>query len=128
MLETEGHGSGPEVGRQLLELDRRLARAMDVRHLAAVVDGKVVSYAGLYLEDGVAQIEDVATLPPFRNRGLARAVVLHAMEQAYRARAEPVFLVADAGDWPQQLYGRLGFDAIGVEHVFGRSARQHSSA
>jgi GNAT superfamily N-acetyltransferase len=128
ILETEGHGSDPEVARQLLELDRRLARAMDVRHLAAVVDGNVVSYAGLYLEDGVAQIEDVATLPTFRNRGLARAVVLHAVDEAYRAGAALVFLVADTADWPQELYGRLGFDPIGIEHVFGRSARQHSSA
>ena len=128
MLETEGHGADPEVAGQLLELDRRLDRAMNVRRLAAVVDGNIVSYAGLYLEDGVAQIEDVATLPSFRNRGLARAVVLHAVDEAYRGGAELVFLVADAADWPQELYGRLGFDTIGVEHVFGRSARQHSSA
>jgi len=128
ILETEGHGSDPEVARQLLELDRRLAHSMDVRHLAGVVDGKVVSYAGLYLEDGVAQIEDVATLPSFRNRGLARAVVLHAVEEAYRAGAQLVFLVADEADWPRKLYERLGFDWIGLEHVFGRSARQHSSA
>ncbi len=128
MLETEGHGSDTEVGPQLLELDRRLARAIEVRHLAAVVDGNVVSYAGLYLHDGVGQIEDVATLPSFRNRGLARAVVLQAVDEAYCAGAELVFLVADAADWPRELYARLGFDAIGIEHVFGRSGRQHSSA
>ena len=28
----------------------------------------------------------------------------------------------DESDWPKELYGRLGFDAIGVEHVAGRSA------
>jgi ribosomal protein S18 acetylase RimI-like enzyme len=128
MLELEGHGSDPEVVRQLLELDRRLSRAIDVRHFAAVVGGDVVSYAGLYLEDEVAQIEDVATLPTFRNRGLARAVVLHAVDEARRAGAELVFLVADDNDWPKDLYERLGFDTIGVEHVFGRSGRQHSSA
>jgi len=127
MLELEGHGSDAEVVRQLLELDRRLARVMDVRHYAAVVDREVVSYAGMYHEDGVAQIEDVATLPSFRNRGLARAVVLHAVEEARRAGAELVFLVAEDDDWPKELYGRLGFDPIGVEHVFGRSARQHVS-
>jgi ribosomal protein S18 acetylase RimI-like enzyme len=128
MLELEGHSSDPEVVRQLLELDRRLSRAIDVRHFAAVVGGDVVSYAGLYLEDEVAQIEDVATLPTFRNRGLARAVVLHAVDEARRAGAELVFLVADDNDWPKDLYERLGFDTIGVEHVFGRSGRQHSSA
>jgi len=128
MIATEPFGHDDELGAQLVELDRRLARSMEVRHLAAVVDGEVASYAGLYLEDGVAQIEDVATLEEFRGRGLARAVVLQAVEEARRDGAELVFLVADAADWPQELYARLGFDPIGYEHVFGRSGRQHVSS
>ena len=123
MIELDGLGS---VAEQLLELDNRLAAAVETRHLAALVDGRVVSYAGLYLDGDVAQIEDVATLPAHRGRGLARAVVLHAAEEARRSGAELVFLVADESDWPKELYARLGFEAVGVEHVFGRSARQHS--
>lgn len=128
MIEIEGHGSDPEVVEQLLELDRRLARTTDVRHLAAVVDDRVAAYAGLYLEGDIAQIEDVATLPSHRDRGLARAVVLEGVNEARRAGAALIFLVADEGDWPKDLYKRLGFDPIGVEHVFGRSSRHHSSA
>ena len=128
MFDEEGQSEDPELVRQLLQLDRRLAAAMEVRHLAAIVDGQVASFTGLYLEDGVAQIEDVATLREHRGRGLARAVVLAAALEARRAGAELVFLMADADDWPQQLYKRLGFDPIGCEHVFGRSGRQHSSA
>jgi GNAT superfamily N-acetyltransferase len=128
MFELEGHGESPELVRQLLDLDRRLAAAIEVRHLAAIVDGEVASFTGLYLEGTVAQIEDVATLPEHRGRGLARAVVLAAAAEARRAGAELVFLVADADDWPRGLYERLGFDPIGCEHVFGRSGRQHSSA
>jgi len=125
MIVLEGHGEDPEVVRQLLELDRQLVATMDVRHLAAVVDGEVASFAGLYIEGGVAQIEDVATLPAYRGRGLARAVVLGGLAEARRAGAELVFLVADEDDWPKELYTRLGFDPIGVEHVFGRSDGQH---
>ncbi len=69
-----------------------------------------------------AQIEDVATLPVYRSRGLSRAVVLHAVVEARRSGAELIFLVADESDWPKELYGRLGYDAIGAEHVAGRSA------
>jgi N-acetylglutamate synthase-like GNAT family acetyltransferase len=127
MIEAQAHGADAELGRQLMMLDARLAQAMEVRHLAAVVDGEIAAYAGLYLEEGTAQIEDVATLPRLRNRGLARAVVLAAIAEARRAGAELVFLVADEADWPVQLYERLGFDPIGIEHVFGRSGRQHSS-
>ena len=126
MIELEGYGSDPELVRQLLELDSRLSRTIHVRHLAAVVDGEVAAFAGLYLDGAVAQVEDVATLPAYRNSGLARAVVLHATAEARRAGAELVFLVADEKDWPKELYARLGFDAIGIEHIFGRSSRQHS--
>jgi ribosomal protein S18 acetylase RimI-like enzyme len=125
MIATEPFGHDDELGAQLVELDRRLGRTMEVRHFGAIADREVASYAGLYLEDGVAQIEDVATLEEFRGRGLARAVVLAAADQARRSGAELVFLVADERDWPQDLYRRLGFDPIGREHVFGRSGRQH---
>jgi ribosomal protein S18 acetylase RimI-like enzyme len=128
MLETQSEDPDAELGRQLARLDSRLAQVMEVRRLAAVIDGEIAASAGLYLEEGTAQIEDVATLPGLRNRGLARAVVLRAVDDARRAGAELVFLVADEEDWPRQLYGRLGFDQIGVEHVFGRSGRQHVAA
>jgi ribosomal protein S18 acetylase RimI-like enzyme len=126
MIELEPHGEDAEVVRQLLQLDLRLARELEVRHLAARVDGEVASYAGLYMEAGVAQIEDVATLPEHRGRGLARAVVLQAVADARRDGADVVFLVADAADWPQELYRRLGFDEVTVEHMLGRPARHHS--
>ena len=122
MSEAEGYDSDPEVPRQLLDLDLRLAAAMNVLHFAALVAGETASYASLYIGAGVAQIEDVATLPVYRSRGLSRAVVLHAVAEARRSGAELIFLLADESDWPKELYGRLGFDAIGVEHVAGRAA------
>ena len=122
MSEAEGYDSESEVSRQLLDLDRRLGTAMEVRHLAALVDGKTASYGSLYLDGGVAQIEDVATLPAYRSRGLSRAVVLHAVAEARRNGADLIVILADESDWPKELYRRLGFDSIGVEHVIGRSA------
>jgi ribosomal protein S18 acetylase RimI-like enzyme len=72
-----------------------------------------VAYADLYVEPPNAQIEDVGTLEEHRGRGYASAVVLHAVELARRAGANFIFLVADAQDWPQHLYRRLGFEPIG---------------
>ena len=122
MSEAGGYDSDPEVSRQLVDLGRRLGAAMEVRHLAAHIDSEIASYASLYLDEGIAQIEDVATLPAYRSQGLSRAVVLHGVAEARRSGAEIVFLVADESDWPKKLYGRLGFDAIGVEHVVSRPA------
>jgi ribosomal protein S18 acetylase RimI-like enzyme len=110
----------PGVVEQLLEQKRVIAAAVDTRFFLAVVDGRPVSVCELYTGDGVAQIEDVGTLQAYRNLGLARAVVLHALESARAAGCDLVFLEADADDWPKELYRRLGFRAIGLIYVFVR--------
>jgi len=104
---------------QLLALDARRRDVTEVRAFAVLVDGHPVSHAYLYRDgpDGaVAQVEDVATLPEHRGRGYARAVVTRAAQAA--AGAEFVFLVTSATDWPQHLYRKLGFEAVGTEDRF----------
>jgi ribosomal protein S18 acetylase RimI-like enzyme len=105
--------ASPEVLEQLHEVKHLIAKRVDTRFLGIVVDGEVVAYADLYVEPPNAQIEDVGTLEAHRRRGYASAVVLRAAEEARRAGADFVFLVADAEDWPQHLYRRLGFEPIG---------------
>jgi ribosomal protein S18 acetylase RimI-like enzyme len=53
-------------------------------------------------------------MPEHRGRGYASAVVLRSVGEARARGAELVFLVADAEDWPKELYRRLGFDEIGA--------------
>ena len=60
-----------------------------------------------------AQIENVLTLSRFRKRGLARATVSKALEEARNGRHELIFLIADQRDWPKELYAKLGFDGVG---------------
>jgi len=105
--------STPELMDQLHEARRLLAERVDARFYGIVVDGEVVAYTDLYLEPPVAQIEDVGTLEEHRGKGYASALVLHAANTARREGAELVFLVADAEDWPQQLYRKLGFEPAG---------------
>jgi ribosomal protein S18 acetylase RimI-like enzyme len=102
----------PEVAQQLLDAKRRIP--IDARFFAVISDGAVASFGDLYIDGDIAQVEDVATVPELRGRGYASAVVLRAVEEARAAGAELVFLVADAEDWPKELYRRLGFDEIGV--------------
>jgi ribosomal protein S18 acetylase RimI-like enzyme len=103
----------PEVVEQLLDGKLAIARAVQVRHLAVLVDGEVAGYADLYHDGHTAQIEDVATLPEHRGRGYASALVLRGLAEARRAGCDFAFLVADAEDWPQELYRRLGFEDLG---------------
>lgn len=96
----------------------RLVAATGARFFATAVDGTLVSGAHLYPGDGIAQIEEVITLEPYRRRGLARRVVTHVTRLMIEDGHGLVFLTADAKDWPRQLYTRLGYDAIGRYHDF----------
>ena len=63
----------------------------------------------------VAMVDEVGTLTAHRQRGLARAVVSAAVVTASEWGAELIVVPADADDWPQLLYSRLGFAPVGVQ-------------
>lgn len=102
-----------EVLAQIFAAKRLIGERVRARFFGVVLDGEVVSYSDLYQDATEAQVEDVGTLPEHRNHGYASAVILAAIGAARGDGAEFVFLVADAQDWPQELYGRLGFDTVG---------------
>jgi ribosomal protein S18 acetylase RimI-like enzyme len=105
--------ASPEVLDQIFAAKARIGERVTTRFFAVEVDGEVVSYSDLYLDGADAQVEDVGTVPEQRGRGYAKAVVLGAIAEARKAGAEFVCLVADAHDWPKELYRRLGFDEVG---------------
>jgi len=105
--------ASPEVLDQIFAAKARIGERVTTRFFAVEVDGEVVSYSDLYLDGADAQVEDVGTVPEQRGRGYAKAVVLGAIAEARKAGAEFVCLVADAQDWPKELYRRLGFDEVG---------------
>lgn len=119
MMRREPSAPPEEVVHQLAEHRRVLAEA-GARFFVAF-DGEVpASRCELYLGPGIAQIEDVVTLPEHRSRGLARAVVLRALDAARVAGADLVFLHADEEDWPKELYRRLGFEDLARWSAFDR--------
>ncbi len=103
----------PELADQLLYAKCLIGTRIGARFFAVLADGKIVAATDLYLAGDTAQIEDVSTIPDHRNRGYASALVLRAVEEAHRAGATFVFLVARDDDWPKELYGQLGFDVAG---------------
>jgi ribosomal protein S18 acetylase RimI-like enzyme len=103
----------PEVAQQLMTAKELLGQRATTRFFAVRADDEIVSWADLYLAQGLAQVEDVATKEVHRGKGHASAVVLRAAQEGRAAGADLVFLVADADDWPKELYSRLGFDTVG---------------
>lgn len=114
--------SSDEVVRQLVEHRRLLEEVAGARFFVVEADGAPASICELYVIDGVAQIEDVNTLEEHRGLGLARAVVLAAVEQATELGCDVVFLTADDADWPKRMYAKLGFDPVGRFWGFVRPA------
>jgi predicted GNAT family acetyltransferase len=112
-IRNEPHGKDERLVGQILEHRRRISEAVPTRLFAAEADGKLVAHTELYSEQGVGQVENVVTLPDYRNRGLARALVLRAVAESHAIGNDLTFLVADAGDWPQRLYEKLGFETTG---------------
>jgi RimJ/RimL family protein N-acetyltransferase/ribosomal protein S18 acetylase RimI-like enzyme len=113
---TMGEPWGDDEISSLLDGAKRLImRAVPTRFFAAFADGEVAAYCEMRSDGSVAQVEDVNTLARFRGRGLGRAVVQYAVDEA-RATNDIVYLEALAEDWPQQLYAKLGFDVVGERH------------
>jgi ribosomal protein S18 acetylase RimI-like enzyme len=106
-----------EAVQQLTAMDERYGRATHARDFAAPA-GDPTSACRLYTADGLAQVDEVGTLEAHRGRGHASAAVVAAAETAAAEGCAPVFLLTDAADWPQRLYHRLGFRAIGELYEF----------
>ncbi|HVB13941.1 MAG TPA: GNAT family N-acetyltransferase [Candidatus Dormibacteraeota bacterium] len=106
-------GASEQSIRQLVE--RRLAthRACQVTHHAVRGPDGLVARCDLYRIPPIAQVENVETEPGWQNRGYATSVVLDAVDLAESSGCTLIFLIADADDWPQQLYRRLGFEQVG---------------
>jgi ribosomal protein S18 acetylase RimI-like enzyme len=110
----------PAVAQQILDAKLLIGDRAETRFFGVEADGEIVAWTDLYVAQGVAQIEDVATVREHRERGYATAAVQRAIETGRRLGADLVFLVADDEDWPKALYGRLGFDPVGRLYKFAK--------
>jgi ribosomal protein S18 acetylase RimI-like enzyme len=116
----EPWGKEDGVAEHLVAHDEVLLRSVEGTLFTQRVQGQLAGSCELYVHGDVAQVENVSTLEEFQGRGVARNVVLRAVHEAKAAGANLVFLFADADDWPQRLYSRLGFDEIGRSLVYMR--------
>ena len=118
-IRREPWAASEDLVRMLADHRRTLETGAGARRFVARVGRRIASACDLYSDGRTAQIEYVDTLEEFRNRGLARAVVTRATEEASAAGHDLVFIVALADDWPKELYAKLGFDPIGSTFTFG---------
>jgi GNAT superfamily N-acetyltransferase len=121
---AEPWATDEEIVEEVLDANRLWQQAGNARYFAVRADGSPVAAGDLYSDGKIAQVEAVATLPAYRGKGYASAVVLRAVKEAQAAGHDLVFLTADAGDWPKELYARIGFEEIGRTWSFLRTPAQ----
>lgn len=118
-----GADSSPALIRELVQAQVAMRRGTRARRFGAGEHDGLQAMTTLFMDpdvDGVraAMVEQVGTLPDYRERGLARAAVSAAVAAAGEWGAELITVPADADDWPQLLYAKLGFEPVGIQVSF----------
>lgn len=109
----EEEGQAPRTIEHLLDRRHREHAAGPETLVVAEHDGVPAAMASLRLGSGVAQVEDVYARPAARGTGIGQAVTAAAARGGRASGARDVFIVADAEDWPKELYAKVGFAPLG---------------
>jgi GNAT superfamily N-acetyltransferase len=121
-IRSEPWAVGDAVVAQAHAADRRLFGGTPTRAFAAFEDGRPVAYALLIDGGRDGMLEDVYTTPEARGRGLGTAAIAAVLHAARAAGHEAVFVPTDADGRARDLYARLGFAPLAVQHRFSRAA------
>ena len=105
---------------KLAESDADASSAGGARWFLVERDGEAAACCQLLGADGVGQVEQVYTASAHRGAGLASTVVRAAIAAARHRGDDLVIIMADADDWPQRLYERLGFVTVDAYRSFTR--------
>jgi ribosomal protein S18 acetylase RimI-like enzyme len=77
--------------------------------VATSPSGTVISHALLVVDDGYAGVFDVVTHVDERGRGIGRALLQHALQQAIALGAHTAYLQVMPSNPARRLYERMGF-------------------
>lgn len=89
------------------------------RSWVAELDGRVVGILVLWLIVDEAHIASLATHPAFRRQGIAKRLLVTALDQAYKEGARTAFLEVRAGnDVARRMYREFGFEEVGLRERY----------
>lgn len=108
-MEIEGFGSSEEMAGHYCEMYRNagFGKGTRWRHFSGWWQGEAVAGTSLLFHAGVAGLYGVATVKQARKRGIARAMVLHAIEVA-RQEGYRIAILSPT-NMSEGIYRRLGF-------------------
>lgn len=83
--------------------------------------------ASVACPNGLGMVEDLFTLPSFRRRGIATAIIATAVNQARARGADTILIGALASEPPKHLYAALGFAPVCVTREYIRHLHRPQS-
>jgi GNAT superfamily N-acetyltransferase len=120
MEQWYGEAMSAAEARDLADADADSALTSGARFFLTERGGDPAACCMLLAGDGIGQIEEVYTAKPHRGAGLASAVIRTAIAAARERGDDLIMILADADDWPQRLYERLGFETVDAYRSFTR--------
>lgn len=114
----EGVGYVPGEARQLYAIARERGAAVGQRRYVGYFQGEPAGTIALWPRGRYGFIQDVATMPEFRNRGVARTMLFEVSKLALAERCEYILLFTDPFDSPQAMYRTLGYFPVGEVRSF----------
>ncbi len=120
----EEMGWTPDETRQVYALDRERGAALGQRTYVAYLEGEPAGIFALWTRGVSALIEDVATHPRFRMKGVGRTMIFEACTRAVNLGCEWTLLLTPLLGSPQVMYKTLGFQPVGEIRSFLRAAAE----
>ena len=108
----------PEEAEQLYAIARDHGAALGQRDYVGYAEGKPAATISLWPRGLFAYVGDVATMPEFRNRGIARTLIFEISKRSLAEGCEYSLLFSDPFDSPQAMYKTLGYEPVGEIRSF----------
>lgn len=98
---------------------KRLAferRAPYLSQYVAYLDGVPVGKCEVSLHGDIVRPESFAVLPAYQRKGIGTAMLDKIVEDGKTRGCKEMFLVTDPNDTAKEMYRKLGFRTVGLEH------------
>lgn len=98
--------------------EQALKKNIKLHHFSLYQNNKPIASMTLSLNNKIARIDDVGTLPEFQGRGYATKLMQHALLEAKKLGASHCFL--EASESGLSIYQQLGFKPLFKNHIYAR--------
>ncbi len=95
-----------------------LAKKAELQHFSLYNQEKPIASITLSLNNNIARIDDVATLPEFQGKGYATRLMTYVLQKAKESDARYCFL--EASESGVSIYQKLGFETLFKNNIYSR--------